>query len=173
MDMNNDHTSGQKRSYSCGIRNLDQSLDEIRTFLEIEKETEQKQIDKTICQAEADWATAEAERMKAKQEKEKALSQINALKTVRQTVSNLQLSDNLKTWTTPFLLGLELDTLATGQKREMMLDQTMMVRPQGELPHKASNLEDGLVPDKVEEEEEGEHLTKVKKHPSDLHKMRT
>ena len=103
VDMSdNDQTSGQKRSYTCGLKNLDQSLDEIRNFLEKDKEAEQTRIDKKIRQAEAEKAKAEAEKakaeadtaaaeaakLKAEHEKEKALSQINALKTVRQTVSN-------------------------------------------------------------------------------------
>jgi hypothetical protein len=75
---------------------------------------------------------------------------------------------------TPYLLGLELDTLATGQKRELILDLTMMIQLLGGIHHKDSNMEDGLVPDEEEEEEEeDEHLTKVEIHPFDLHKMRT
>jgi hypothetical protein len=73
--------------------------------------------------------------------------------------------------TTPLLLGLELDTLAIGRERELMLDLTMMVQLLGGIHHNHVNMEDGLVPD--EEEEEDEHLTKVEIHPFDLHKMRT
>ena len=58
MDMY-DITSGQKQSYICGIQNLEQSLDELRILLETEKETEQKKIDKTIWQTEADRAATE------------------------------------------------------------------------------------------------------------------
>jgi hypothetical protein len=75
---------------------------------------------------------------------------------------------------TPYLLGLELNTLAIGQKRELMLDLTMMIRLLGEIHHKDSNMEDGPAPEEEEEEEEeDEHLTKVETHPFDLHKMRT
>ena len=79
VDMSgNDQTSGQKRSYTCGLKNLDQSIDEIRHFLEKEKETEQTKIDRAIRQAvadrtkaEADRAEAEAAKLKAEHEKKK------------------------------------------------------------------------------------------------------
>ena len=69
---NNDQISGQKRSNICGLKNLDQSLDEIRSFLEKEKETEQNWIDRTICQAEADQAKAKVDQAKAEADQAEA-----------------------------------------------------------------------------------------------------
>ena len=87
-------TSGQRRSYSCGTRNLVQSIDELKKLLETRKEAEREEQKELIRLAEADRAAAEEARVKAEHEKEKALSQINALHLARQTASSNPVVNN-------------------------------------------------------------------------------
>ena len=72
-----DITSGQKRSYTCAIRNFVQAIDTLKDIVNVAKQTELKLQQETIQKAEAD-------RVKAENEKEKALSQINALQAARE-----------------------------------------------------------------------------------------
>ena len=86
-----DASAGQKRSYTCGMRNFVQAIDLLKTNLDLNKDAKQELQRKAIKKAEADRAKAEAEkakaeadRAKAEDEKEKALSQIQALKLARE-----------------------------------------------------------------------------------------